>query len=202
MPIHACSDKRRDKSRLYIIFAEIFLLRKAFGILLIVSVCAPFFGTVAWLNYQKKVIRKEIKQNIIAGIDRSELVLLKFSESESHTKLNWEHSKEFCYQDQMYDVVETELHGDSIYYWCWSDYDETTLNQQLFTTLAFFLDQNQERSEKTERIVCFSKRLYFQQARHVVEHWVITTVTSGGSLVEDENSGFRAHLYEPPEIIS
>ena len=59
---------------------------------------------------------------MIAGIDKSELVLFKFSKEETTTKLNWKHAKEFEFNQQMYDVVEKQVSKDSIHYWCWWDF--------------------------------------------------------------------------------
>lgn len=73
---------------------------------------------------------------MIAGINPEELVLLKFSKEETQTKLRWEHSKEFEYNGQMYDIVSKEVKGDSIFYRCWWDHDETKLNKKLKSLVA------------------------------------------------------------------
>ena len=68
---------------------------------------------------------------MINGIDKDELVLIKLSRAEAEAELHWEHSKEFEYHDQMYDVVDTRKTRDSVYYWCWWDHEETKLNRNL-----------------------------------------------------------------------
>ncbi|CAM3293554.1 hypothetical protein AEQU2_00479 [Aequorivita lipolytica] len=87
---------------------------------------------------------------MIAGMDREELVLLKFSKEETQTKLRWEHSKEFEYDGQMYDVVSKEIKGDSIFYRCWWDHEETKLNKKLqkLVASAFDNDENKQRNQK------------------------------------------------------
>jgi hypothetical protein len=97
---------------------------------------------------------------MIKGIDLDELELLKFTKQESGNKLKWEHSKEFEYNQQMYDVVKMELIGDSIYYWCWMDYEETKLNRQLAELVKNVLNANPEKKEKQERLYSFYKLLY------------------------------------------
>ena len=82
-------------------------------------------------HIEKAALKREIKWKMIAGIDQNELVLLKFSKEEAETKLRWEHSKEFEYDGQMYDIVSKEIKGDSIYYRCWWDYEEPALNRKL-----------------------------------------------------------------------
>jgi hypothetical protein len=76
--------------------------------------------------------------------------------------LEWEHSKEFEYKDQMYDVVESKTYGDSAYYWCWWDNEETTLHKQLDQLLAEVLGNSPSRDEKEDQLLEFYKNLYCQ----------------------------------------
>lgn len=92
---------------------------------------APLASSYSFLQYQKKQVRKEIKHALIAGIAKEDLVLLKFTQEEKESKLKWKHEREFEFEEHMYDIVETELHDDTTYYWCWSDHEETALNQGL-----------------------------------------------------------------------
>lgn len=105
------------------------ILKKLTGIFLLAIMLVPFTGTYFWLQYQKKIIRKEVKTKIINKIDRKELVMFIFTKEETETKLRWEHSKEFEYLGQMYDIVESNTNGDTITYWCWHDHKETKLNK-------------------------------------------------------------------------
>lgn len=133
---------------------------KISGILLLFCLIAPIVATFTFLHYHKKHIRKEVKHKIIAGIDRDELVLLKFTKKESKTKLRWEHSKEFEYKNQMYDIVEKEFKGDTIYYWCWWDHEETELNKKLDVLVAYALGQDAQRKESQKQLENFYKSLY------------------------------------------
>lgn len=100
------------------------------GLLLCCVFVDPVIASFTWLYYQKAIIKREVKRQIIAGIDEDDLVLLKFSKEEAKTKLRWEHSKEFEYNRQMYDVVKTMTLGGMVYYWCWLDHEETKLNRR------------------------------------------------------------------------
>lgn len=86
---------------------------------------------------------------MIAGLDPNELVLLKFSKKEATEKLRWEHAKEFEYNGQMYDVVTKSVEGDTVYYRCWWDHEETLLNQKLrkLVASAFEKDENRQRNQ-------------------------------------------------------
>lgn len=88
---------------------------------------------------------------MIAGIDEEELVLLKFTTDEAATKLQWEHSKEFEYKGQMYDVVSKKVKGDTIYFRCWWDHEETKLNKKLKKLATVAFDRNEEK-QNTQRV--------------------------------------------------
>ncbi len=135
---------------------------KIAGIFLSLCLVLPISATFLFLHLQMKQVKREVKCKMIAGIDKKELVLLKFSESESQTSLNWKHSKEFEYKGEMYDVVEKKIHGDSIFYWCWWDHEETKLNKKLKSLVADSLGQNPQRKDKQEKLADFFKKLFYE----------------------------------------
>jgi hypothetical protein len=136
---------------------------KLTGIFLILALILPFAGTFLVHKIQKKQIKRAIKWKIIAGIDKSELVFLKFTEKEKQTKLRWEHAKEFEYQGQMYDVTDYQTIGDTTYYWCWWDYEETNLNKQLNKKLSESLEGNPQNHERQLKLFSFLNSLFWDQ---------------------------------------
>lgn len=103
----------------------------AVGLVALAFVADPTAGSLTWLNLERAIVKKEVDRHIVAGIEASDLVLLKFSREEAETLLRWEHAREFEYDGQMYDVVETWAHGDTVYYRCWWDREETALNNRM-----------------------------------------------------------------------
>lgn len=132
------------------------------SILLILSLTIPLGGSFIVLQLQKQIIKEEIKHRIIAGIDRNELIVLRFTKDEAKVKLNWEESKEFEYEGEMYDVVESEESNDTIIYWCWWDHAETKLNKRLSDLTTKAAEQNPFNQENTKRITRFLTALYSQ----------------------------------------
>jgi hypothetical protein len=112
------------------------------------------------LQLQKIQIRKEVKWQMIAGLDKEELVHLKFSEAEKKSELKWEHSREFEYKGEMYDLVEIELIGDTTYFTLWHDHEETQLNKQLNVLVAKALGNNPTKQENEKKVDDFFKTLY------------------------------------------
>ena len=115
------------------------------------------------LKNQQKQVRREVKQKLIAGINKDELILLTFRESDLNTKLTWKHSREFQFQGEFYDIVEKQIQGDSISYWCWWDNEETQLSRKLDHLMAMHWNQNQNHKQDKEQIQQFYKNLYFEE---------------------------------------
>jgi hypothetical protein len=138
------------------------LNRKTAGLALFLCFVAPLVVTFTVLQVQKKMVRKEIKHRMIAGLQPEELVLLKFTAAEAEQQLRWEHDREFEYREQMYDIVTQQTIGDTTYYRCWLDDRETQLNKQLDALVAEIWGHHPQQKEKQEKLTDFFKKLYFQ----------------------------------------
>ncbi|MBI4647980.1 MAG: hypothetical protein HY738_15690 [Bacteroidia bacterium] len=139
-------------------------MNKLLGILLFFCLATPFIGTYTWLQFQKSLIKEDVKKQIIAGINEKKLTLLKFTKSEIRTKLHWEHSEEFMYNEQMYDIVKTEINGDTISYWCLQDFEETRLNKKINDIVVHALGNNPQNKENQKRLADFFKTLFYPRA--------------------------------------
>lgn len=126
------------------------------GFLLLSCLSLPFLGIVTVFHYQKSQIRREIKHKIIDGLDPSELARISLHKNDL-SQLRWEHSKEFEFEGEMYDVVSSIETKDSITYRCWWDYEETALNQALKHQLAQALDSNPFRNQANGQLIALLK---------------------------------------------
>jgi hypothetical protein len=124
---------------------------------LLLAFCLSFF----MLHLEKKAIRRLVKQEILEGFDEDELVRLTFT-SEEAQQLEWEHSKEFKYQHQFYDVVRTEIADGKVTYVCWLDKQETEVNKKLDHLIADVLDGMPNQNEPTKAMHKLLNLLYSQ----------------------------------------
>lgn len=154
---------------------------------------APVIGTYGWLQYKKTAVKNEVKKQLTAGKDKEELILLKFTKNEAQAKLDWEHAREFEYNDQMYDVVETVTRGDSIFYWCWLDYKETELKRQLKSLVAKILVNDQQNKENQKRLMNFFKSLYV--SNQSAWHALVNQTEPNRDVYPD---GWLSIFYPPP----
>lgn len=133
------------------------------GIGLFLCLTLPFIATWKFLSDQLYQTKKEVSVKIADGKDNEVEVLLKFTHEES-SLLYWEHSKEFQFKGEMYDVIRSEIRGDTNWYWCHWDQKETKIKKSLTNLLAGTNDQNTPNKNTSDNIIRFFKSLY-----HIVE---------------------------------
>ena len=182
------------------------ILKKNTAILLFICLIVPFLGTYTWLQHKKHQTKEMVKRHILTHADKKELVTLTFSTAETATELHWEHDSEFEYKGQMYDIVETQIHEDSISYICWWDHQETALNLQLQQLVEKTLESDPQNHQKQDDLTNFYKSLYF------ASHDVTVFLPSTTCLKNLKSSLFyRKSIYlpfyttplsPPPEIVS
>lgn len=141
------------------------LSSRIFSIIILIAILTPGIGSFVLLRQRRSEIRREVKHQLIASTSREGLELLKFTKDQAKA-LKWKHSKEFEYRNHMYDVVEKIEKGDSIYFWCWWDYEETILNKKLKTLLADIWQQNPQRKNTQDFLVQFYKSLFHQHINY------------------------------------
>lgn len=161
---------------------------------LIFCLIVPFITSLSYIQYQRKQVKKAIKKSIIAGLDKKELVCLKFSLHEKQ-KLHFEHAKEFEYQGQMYDIVFEEVHKDTVTYWCWHDHQETELNQKLNQLLKLALEHSQD----NDLFKIFKKLFYLEPT--VIFTSVEQEFQSILWKLNSYSTQFFSQSFIPPEII-
>ena len=133
---------------------------KAFVSIVILSAfCLPFCATYLGLQIQKWRVKHEVKAKLIQEIDQSELAHFTFSKSQIETELHWEHDREFEYNGEMYDVIDTHEKGDSVEVVCWHDKAETELNQRLQTLITKALHNSPEHRTRESLYYQFLKSL-------------------------------------------
>ncbi|NEQ50160.1 MAG: hypothetical protein F6K11_08525 [Leptolyngbya sp. SIO3F4] len=128
--------------------------------LLLAVICVPFWAGYLHLQWQHAQVRENVREHMIQGMDREELVLLTFTLQQAENELHWEHDREFEYRGEMYDVVETEQLGTTVKYWCWQDHEETRLNRQLRDWVAQALGQDTRHQEQRTSVWLVAQHMY------------------------------------------
>jgi len=141
---------------------KIISLKRLGSIGLFLLLTLPFAATYTWLQLEKIHIRETVKQQLVAGMDESELIRLEFTPDEAKTRLRWHHEKEFELDGQLYDVVNQSHQNQRIVFWCFADHAETNLDKQMDMLLDSLLNGDQQRRDKKARLLDFNKKLFFE----------------------------------------
>ncbi|MDP2175773.1 MAG: hypothetical protein Q8K70_07685 [Bacteroidota bacterium] len=144
-------------------------------------------------------MKRAVKWHLIAQTDRQELVLLKFTESQKQSELNWKHAKEFEYQEQMYDIVETATKGDTTFYWCWWDHEETKLNKQLIQLVDLAWGNYPRNQDQNKRLIQFFKSIYFSETKTALKFYLQTKLAKPEFKDKSYKFLMGAPLVPPPE---
>ncbi|TNE29116.1 MAG: hypothetical protein EP346_07225 [Bacteroidetes bacterium] len=133
--------------------------RQILSIVLLIAFAAPAAVSYLYLKSRQRVVKREVKRMMLAGMDESELVHLSFSKREAED-LKWEHATEFEWNQTMYDVVRSSNQGDSVYYVCYRDEAESKLKRQLATLLIDIHKKDPTQQDQLVLIKDFYSSLY------------------------------------------
>ncbi len=123
-----------------------FMMRKAAGIFLILTLCFNSVGYYGLHLITKNKIRQEIKMKIKQQVPTDELVKIEYSSS-NQSEFYWIHDREFRYKGTMYDIVSREKVSENLtILHCVTDHQET----QLFKDLDTYVKNNMD-SQKGSR---------------------------------------------------
>ena len=103
---------------------------------LVAVLAIPFAGAFGWFTGRLVMVRHAVAARLEVDKHIGPLVKLSFALGEEGDLLEWEHSREFRYRGEMYDVARAEQTTDSISYWCHHDVKETSLRREISKWLA------------------------------------------------------------------
>jgi hypothetical protein len=118
-------------------------------------------GSYAWLKNCITLAKEGAQIRISKYIPAEEQVLWKFTRADAQTKLYWEHSREFEYKGQMYDIIKSEVRGDTIWYWCYWDRKETDIKRQINEFASYLMGPGQDSRNTGRCITNFFQTLFF-----------------------------------------
>jgi hypothetical protein len=162
--------------------------------LLLLIITLPFAGTYTWLQIEKAIIKKLVKQQLMHGLEDDELVKFEFLKKEINSKVRWHDKNEFEFNGNLFDIVRRVESEQTLTFWCFKDEEETKLKQKIATLLENELNQDEQRKEKKERTLHFYKNL-FCKAGFVFEsgQYVLTNKYCITNSIQ-----YSTYLFSPP----
>lgn len=178
------------------------MLRALFSLLLLCALWLPMGS--AWLAFahRKHVISSEVKKRIRQGVNDSELVLLhiplELEKNPDHTFKRM-HAGEFRYQGVMYDIARQELRGDTTWYWCILDWDDTELHNQIEQKTNKTPARDPAQRENSERLHRFWLSLFFETTSKPALYPTLILCRPGPGNPGALRPGFSDVPHPPPE---
>lgn len=127
--------------------------------------------------------------------ERGELVLLSFTRNEAGSLLRWEHDHEFSYQGEMYDVVEKTIRGDSVFYHCWWDKEETAVNKKLDRLAGNTYGKDPQHNHTQMRLLSFLQWPYYE----FNDPWIQEPPAAGNLTAADHPVYYHSVQLTPPD---
>ena len=126
-----------------------------------ICLALPFVGSYAWLKSRIALAKDGAKIKISKYVPKDDQVIWKFTTADAETKLDWEHSREFEYKGQMYDVIRSEMRGDTMWYWCYWDRKESDIKKQINELAVYLMGPGQDSRHTGRFITDFFGTLFF-----------------------------------------
>jgi len=120
----------------------------------------PFWGSYLFFQFTKNKIKQEVECLLKSKNENILLVELAFSLEQAQSELKWEHSREFEFGGQMYDIVAQRQLGDSVYYTCYPDHKETRLNTEKDKLISRTMHNDPFQKQQNQRIINFIKTVF------------------------------------------
>lgn len=182
----------------YFLFLKKITFKKVVAFVFFLALIMPSFLTYVFYRYNTISTREDVAVKIEEGIEENELVYLKFARNEIETLLRWEHSREFEFDNQMYDIVEIEEHGDSVFYWAWWDKAETKLKKDFQDSLTDLFDLNSNKPNKSSIKHHFKNITVFNNSQRFsfyTKELNALFANHSGELME----GYQSPTHHPPK---
>lgn len=150
-------------------------------------------GSLVVFKLQQFHIRQEIKQQIKVGVSQDQLALIKIPkvlEEQTNATFQRLDEREIRYQGEMYDIVRSEEHGDTTWYYCIADVKETQLFANLDEIIERDINHNPKREEESRELQRLINTLFLVDNRQ-------TSWTQPEAECESAPYQFQLNIWNP-----
>lgn len=159
--------------------------------------------TIIFKSFEAKY-KKEVKQIIKAGLPENNLITHKFHRSifnEVLPNFKWIKKYEYRFNNEMYDVINSEFKGDSVYFLVYHDMKESKLFKNLDDKIADLLEQNPNKKNEITLLV-LSLNKFFVLHNYPNLNNSQTAEISYNSFGENLKLGFLQMEIPPPNNLT
>lgn len=135
-------------------------MKTSIATILLALLTLPFGGTYLFLEMEKAKAKRHAALVIAGEENPVEMVHLAFTEAQMKADLRWEHDREFEYRGQMYDIISSEVKGDTTYFYAYWDKLESIINHKLNELITLHLGGEADEKDESQLVVSLLKALY------------------------------------------
>lgn len=172
-------------------------MKRNYAVVLLACFVFPILATYAWLHLERRSIKREVKQEVLGSIDLEDCVRFEFTHAQE-MNLDWEHSAEFSYNNQKYDVIlkKRTKSGVTLYY-CWKDVKESAIEKKIALLVNQALGGNPAKDKQHKSVTHLVKDLPVEEPNLVVSA-IIPHLSHKGGHYEAMSSGSDLKTTSPP----
>ncbi|MFN4298360.1 MAG: hypothetical protein ACK4EX_01380 [Thermaurantimonas sp.] len=164
----------------------------------ILALLFPTFGPMAVYHFQKKLIRQEVKKQILSTSSIHELVVFSKKVLLS-SQIRWIDDQEFVLNGFYYDVVRWQDTDSGSIVLCWPDYAESALERlRTETALSILLTQKRDKPAEFIGYLMFIKG-FFKSAFSFI-YLMNSTQVRNFQYYPNQIQSFSRVIYHPPEV--
>jgi len=130
-----------------------------------------------YLQHEKGIAKSEMSEYLQAYA-KKDVVDIIVHKDQIHTILEWEHDREFELSGEMYDVISSQIIGDSIIYQCLHDAKESSINKRMISFIKNYLN---DQTGKDASLIVFSDifKVLYPPSTILTEFTVFMEIQSG-----------------------
>lgn len=176
-------------------------MQKRYALLLLGCFILPLFATYAWLRFERKCIKREVKQEILGKIALKDCSRFEFT-YQQEVNLDWEHSAEFSIKGQKYDVIlkKKTASGTTIYY-CWKDVKESAIDKEITSVVNDFLGGNPAKDKQHKSVTHLAKDLPVEEPTYIFEVISVENFLKGGNYNRKPQVSYLNVSVPPPDCL-
>jgi len=176
-------------------------LRKSISlIMLLLIVFHGVFQLFIFKIFQAKY-REEVLEIIKDGVLEDKLTFFAFSKDDlknGTTLAQWMEEDEFRFNDEMYDVVKEEIHGDSVYFYCIHDENESRLYAVLDKYFQQLLEEDPDKVRDLNTLNSSLSRFYSKPIDIENNSALVSNTDYSAELIPDLLDGEHFLVIPPP----
>ena len=137
-------------------------------------------------------MRTELRRAILDTMDKSDLDILVFSNTEINEELKWKNDFQFEFQDQSYEVARKVVRNNTVILWCKKETNDKTFKEKLREVLVLNMAGANDHKEHHLHLFQWFKSLKPESA---IEVPVFAEIS-----IESYNFNYANPLYNAPSI--